>query len=480
MEQIITLLGAYVTGLLEAEDKFISDLSSFPDLEKRVVELSNQMAAGFLSVCLTTADELICLSGVRKKEYTIQRKRTRTLISSIGDVTFSHTLFRDSKGATRCLLDEKIHLPDHERFTSIAEAKLLNEAETHSYQHAAESISSKGETITKTTVMNKVHAIIDEIPDMEPLSEEKRRCRYLYIEADEDHIHRQEGGEINGCHIGKLVYLFEGKEEVNKGRKKLVRPFYFGGIYGGTKKNTALWENVAGYIEDHYDTDYLECVYISGDGAKWIRASADIVDKSRLVADRYHLMKYIYRASNSVPEAGEGIIGEFYKAIYKNDLQGLKRLLSWIRKQNRKAEAAAEECRKYMVGNWESIQTAFHDEHVIGCSAEGHVSNVFSERMSSRPMGWSETGTDRMCKLRCFVRNYGREKVLDLVRYRREKVMEEYKATGTDGMIDEGSRTYYTRHQKQVRSYIERLQATLAMHSTVRKTLAIREQIWSI
>ena len=36
-------------------------------------------------------------------------------------------------------------------------------------------------------------------------------------------------------------------------------------------------------------------------------------------------------------------------------------------------------------------------------------------------MGWSETGSDRMCRLRCFIRNYGREKVIDLVNYRREQ-----------------------------------------------------------
>ena len=33
-----------------------------------------------------------------------------------------------------------MHLPGRERFTAAAEAKLLNEAEVHSYQHAAESI----------------------------------------------------------------------------------------------------------------------------------------------------------------------------------------------------------------------------------------------------------------------------------------------------------------------------------------------------
>ena len=95
---------------------------------------------------------------------------------------------------------------------------------------------------------------------------------------------------------------------------------------------------------------------------------------------------------------------------------------------------------------------------VWGCNAEGHVSSVFSERMSSRPMGWSETGSDRMCRLRCFIRNYGREKVIDLVSQRKR----------------------YTEKQREVQRYAEALHGSLSGTSTVRKILAIREQIGNI
>ncbi len=140
------------------------------------------MAADFIGLILTDADQMIHDSGIRKGRYTVQRSRQRTLISSVGDFTFTHTLYKDQSGKTRCLLDELIHLPD-----------------------------------------------------MEEVPEEKRQCEYLYIEADEDHIHRQQGGKEQGCFIGKLIYLFEGKEEICKGKRKLVRPFYnrnFGQLYG--------------------------------------------------------------------------------------------------------------------------------------------------------------------------------------------------------------------------------------------------------
>ena len=53
--------------------------------------------------------------------------------------------------------------------------------------------------------------------------------------------------------------------------------------------------------------------------------------------------------------------------------------------------------------------------------------------MSSRPMGWSEAGADAMCQLRCYVKDYGEEKILELVKYRRSHKQEE--ATGTEGGI---------------------------------------------
>ena len=128
---IVSLIRSYVEGLLEAENRFIEHLDSFPELEKTVVELSNRMAAGFLGAVLTTADDLICESGIRKKEYTVQRKRMRTLISSVGDVTFTHTLYKDKQGQTKCLLDDQIRLPDRSRRELIFPGELSVRAVRH-------------------------------------------------------------------------------------------------------------------------------------------------------------------------------------------------------------------------------------------------------------------------------------------------------------------------------------------------------------
>ena len=475
---IITLIEGFVEGLLQAEEKFTQHPEQFAQLEQTVSELSSRAAADFLAMTLTQTDELIRSNGRRKKEYNIQRRDNRTLITTVGDVTFRHTLFQN-KETKKCryLLDEIIRLPVHERFSSQAEAKVLSEAEVHSYQHAADSLCIGTQKISKTAVMEKVHGITEELPEEEPVAEkDKKWCEYLYIEADEDHIHRQKCGEKEGCMLGKLVYLFEGKEEVCKGKRILIHPHYHGGLYAGSEANRQLWEEIERYIEEHYDTEYLKKVYINSDGGGWIRAGKDYIDRSVLVADRFHLMKYINRVSNLMGEKKDKTKGMFYRYIYKDKLTAVKKLLTRIRNKAGHEEMI-EDIRAYFVNNWGAIQTAFHDKHALGCSAEGHVSCVYSERMSSRPMGWSETGGDRMCRLRCYVRNYGRDKIIELVEYRRAKQMGKHTATGTEGLVDlEEKHRYVTEEKRQAMGYIERLQARIP-GNTVRKVISIRERL---
>ena len=139
-----------------------------------------------------------------------------------------------------------------------------------------------------------------------------------------------------------------------------------------------------------------------------------------------------------------------------------------------------EEVRSYLINNWEAIHRGFRDKHVLGCSAEGHVSSVYADRMSSRPMGWSEAGCDAMCRLRCYVRNHGREKIIELVRHRRELAMQAYLATGTENAIPiQVPKKTFTKDQLLSAAYEERMRVKIG-GVTVKKMLAIREQIGNI
>lgn len=82
-------------------------------------------------------------------------------------------------------------------------------------------------------------------------------------------------------------------------------------------------------------------------------------------------------------------------------------------------------------------------------------------------------------QLGCYEKNYGREKIIDLVRYSREQ--ERMKATGTESITPEKvtMRDIMSDHRNQTRIYMEKLQATIP-GITVRKILSIREQLGNI
>lgn len=51
-----------------------------------------------------------------------------------------------------------------------------------------------------------------------------------------------------------------------KGKKELVNKYYFGGLYRESKGVQEFWGEIQRYIEQNYDSEELQQVFISGDG----------------------------------------------------------------------------------------------------------------------------------------------------------------------------------------------------------------------
>lgn len=477
---IIALLETLVNGLLENEENFFRNPRELYALEKATKATTDAVAAMFISNVLSSMDEKIYNCSYREGRYSVQRKDTRILVSSIGDLTFNCTYYKRliGEGGYVCLLEEMMGLGKHERFTEEAEVMLLTEALKTSYSEAARIIPSKSK-ITKTTVMNKVHQISEEIPYEAP--KEKKDCTYLFIEADEDHISEQHGRwskkEENIGFISRLAYVYKYKRDVPgcKGRKELVNKFHFGGLYQGHNGIEKFWDNVNDFISKTYEIDKIEKIFISGDGAPWIKSGADYVAKAVFCADKFHLMKYINAASGQMLDEKDIAKEELWHMLYKRSRKGFREYTDSMLKAANNSEPI-EKLQTYVLNNWSAVMLCLHSGIVDGCSAEGHVSHILSDRLSSRPMGWSKTGADRMSKLRCYERNYGRDKIIDLVKYSREQ--RSLKRTGTDDAIIEqvSLRQIKAEHYNQARSYIERIQTTIPGY-TARKTINIREHL---
>ena len=173
-------------------------------------------------------------------------------------------LYREFEKADQSFLDSGMKDMDaHERLSCAAETVVLAKAVKSSYSRTSKTLGKEAE-ITQTAVMSKVHGVQAEIPFEKPA--EKKHIEYLYIEADEDLIHKQEKKPLKkkSRMIGKLLYLYEGREEKG-GRWKLPHVFYLGGLYPGSEENHRLFQRMQEYIETNYETQCLKKVYINGD-----------------------------------------------------------------------------------------------------------------------------------------------------------------------------------------------------------------------
>ena len=447
---IVALLEVLVKGLLDAENKFFENPKDFSSLERSVKSSTEAFSASFLGEVLSRMNSMLSECGARKERFNIQRVDKRTLITSVGDVVFDCTYFKRKaeQGGHSYLLEELIGLDSHERFSKEAEVMLLTEALKTSYHEATKVLPSK-QRISKTTVMNKIHGLTDRVT-LEGLSG-KKQVEYLFIEADEDYIAEQHGRESkdNKSFISKLIYVHEGKFESGcKGRKELKNSFYFAGLYPGKEGNACLWTKVSDYIE-----------------------------KAVFCTDKFHLMKYINQAAAQMLDEKDIAKEELWHLLYSkhSTKASFSKYIDCMAASGRNAERI-ESLRTYVLENWAAIRRTLRNKLVQGCSAESHVSHVLSDRLSSRPLSWSQKGADKMSKLRCYERNYGREKLLQLVRIGREE--RKLEATGTEGISvkEIRLRDVLKEHYDASKKYIDGLHASIP-GETVKKTFSIRNHL---
>jgi len=440
-----------LTNNLEGFAKNISDTLSTKrdasDLAIGVKKGTDEMGRNIMTMLMETMDEVIRNEPGRSDRYEIvHANNPNTLLCCLGSFSYNRTYYKDKKTS------EYVYLSDLQ-FGIKPRAKTMEDSKALALEEAVESSYRKGglrasvnENLSKASIKNLIHGLVVDMP--KPEVKEKKKVRILHINADEDHVAAQfwkekgdlkqnENGRKSNTIMPKLVYVYEGveRESPKSKRWKLVNTHYFSGLYEG-ERNTDLWLEVADYIDTHYDMDYLETVYLCGDGANWIKQGLSWINKSMFVLDKYHLGKYLVKSVAHMGEQAETVKQMIEDEISFEDKAAIneiyKKLIDFAESDRKKEEI--EQARKYIMNNWGGIiiyNTRGHE--ITGCSAEGHVSHVLSSRMSSRPLGWSKKGADNIAKLRAFVWNGGN--IYDLLMYRKYKERQEERDEERDAIV---------------------------------------------
>ncbi len=362
--------------------------TDYQTLEKRLKAELDNLGVDILKVVLEAVDLKIKQERSMREGYRVVRSGDcKTLLTPFGELTYSRTYYRHQETREYAYLaDQKAGITPHMRVEPTVKAELLEGAAHMSYERATlqQSQHAPEHKVSRQSVCTSVKAfkVLEPQP---PLT--KKQVKYLYIQADEDHIaiRSRRGSQA------RLIYIHEGYGK--RPRRHLKNARYFTSV---AQDPLEFWFEVCDYIARHYDLCYLEGVYISGDGASWIHTGLEAIPNATFILDRFHLAKYIITASAHV----EGLKRKLFHHIRclnkEKVMANLEKALELADSQARK-----ERVRKtitYIKNNWEGIKAAIENPQIT-CSAEGHVSHILSARMSSRPMAWSLEGADKMASM---------------------------------------------------------------------------------
>lgn len=434
-------------GVKKLEKVFTDYSADMTKIAEMVYGVKNeviQLGLDMIVEELETYDEYLRQHKQARLGWQIVRRDTTTLLTSLGSITYQKTLFKNKEtGKSEYLLDRVMGIEKHARMTEDAEAELLKEAVQTSYQKGGISACISDEFVSKETVKNKIHAL--EFPKNTEVLKDKKVVDYLYIDADEDHIslqfHEKKGDLVklennrkDNCAIAKLVYIYEGieKEAPKSKRHKLINPYYFCRGCDGDG-NQMFWDEIFTFMDNHYDLEKVKRIYLNADGGAWINAGKNRIEGITYILDEFHLEKYLTKLTSHMKDSREDAKHELIHAIKyekKSDFEAIvERLKDCLETET--GIKRIEKSKEYILSNWTAARIRLtRKEGVVGCSAEGHVSHVLSSRMSSRPLGWSIVGMDKMSELRAY--HYNKGDMLELVRYQKTVLP---KAVGCEEVI---------------------------------------------
>lgn len=323
-----------------------------------------------------------------KHSVILRHTKTRKMVSEMGELNLTRRLYfnKDTKKYFFAV-DELLDIEKHSRIEKELKVKLINNATLTSYGKTSKLSNN---CVSRQTVHNLVMGVAPK--NLEIQIGDIKRVKEIYIEADEDHVNLNTG---KGAEV-KLVYVHEGRRRVNCSRTELINVRYFASISGGND----IWYDVSDYIYSQYDMRGVE-IHIFGDGANWIKRGLDVFPTAQYHLDKFHVYKSVTDVTAGQKMLRNQIInslktgdGKSLHTLYSNRIKAVSK----VRMRNRLSDSL-----QYLENNFDYIDLTSDNK----CSAEGHISHVLSERLSSRPMAWSLAGVKKMAQLRAFYFNGG-------------------------------------------------------------------------
>lgn len=387
---IIPLFQSFVNHL----SKILINNQFLHELEHSIYNSTTELNLDILKQILEYLDLEYKNSKERKDKYYVQQTRERTLITSLGLLTFNKTYYKsknkiNGKYEYYSYLEDYLGIAKWSKMTLAAEVLLINNALDNGYAWSSNN-SIPDYIISRQTISSKIQSInynyIEQI-------NKKETPNVIYIEADEVHANLQSRQKCTKNRIVPVILTHEGHKEDFVKKKELKEQHY---IASSVLKTDKLWNEVYKYLDTKYDLDKEPTIFVSGDGGPWIKGYDEAFPNAIYVLDPFHYfnkkLAYIFKK--------EPIITSIADSYLRNRMIDEFKLL--VNVQIEKYPEQKKDMIKvqtFLIENIKGIINQKHPLYKCPCSMEGHISNKYAKFITSRPHSYSEDGLENIVQL---------------------------------------------------------------------------------
>lgn len=387
-------------NIISLFNNFVNHLNNILDnnlfmyeLEHNISNSTNTLNLDILRNILEYLDLEYKNSKERKDKYYVQQTRERTLITSLGLITFNKTYYKsknkiNGKYKYYSYLEDYLGIDKWAKMSLSCEVNLINNALDNGMTWASVN-TIPNYSISRQTISTKIKNI--NFNYFENIVK-KETPKILYIEADEVHANLQSRNKGTKNKIIPVILTHEGHKEDFVRKKELKNTHY---IASSILKTDKLWEETYKYLDATYDLNKVDKIFLSSDGGTWITGYDIAFPNVIFVLDKFHYRKalnYIFKKDPITTNIADSylrnkMINEF-KILVKTQYQlypDQKKMM--IQKQN------------YLINHIDGIINQNHPDYKCPCSMEGHISNKYAKFITSRPHSYSKDGLENITQL---------------------------------------------------------------------------------
>ena len=378
------------------------------ELEREIWEKACQWARSMLKEALEALDAV--LSRGREAGLRLVGKRSRTLITRFGDVSFERRLYRE-KGTRRYrfLLDEALKLPVKEAVSKVVANLALSVAAVLPYRRAVGVLAEfLPQAFSATAMQRMVWRFGGRVEEAEAQREEATfrdgevppmgevAVSRLLVEADGVSVALQREAQRRG--EVKVGVGYTGWKPVGYQRYRVEGKV----VHAGVEEPETFWERFWLGACKQYDISGLEYVVVNGDGATWI-AKGLMGLPGVMQLDRFHL----WRALRSALWGQETLARQVYQEATQGRWERVEALLGAFLSQpglSPERHKAVTAVYHYMAANreglsdWRRRVQCHPGDRSLG-AMEGNVDKLIAIRTKRRGMSWRKRGLHAMAKL---------------------------------------------------------------------------------